>query len=199
LGLDDIFLVAKSATALRPEARDNPYFDVRIHEVHFPLTGDPSCQFFTIEHKFFASAVVCIDNARRVVMLRVPRFPQRNTPGDEWFWELPGGRNNAMETPLQCAQRELQEETGIVASSYEPLLKDYFYPESSFGTERLYLYVASDISGMKEQSPEPEGVLEMRWFELDEAVQMVFDGKIRSSWSIIGLLAARMRLQQILF
>lgn len=193
--LEDIYRVLSSEPALKDTARGlNPYFNVTMHKVEFLKTDQPEMEFFTVEHKFFACSAVCLDADQKVVLTRNPRFPLRDIPGDEFSWELPGGRSLESESPVECIRRELCDETGITADSFEPLLDSYFYPECSFGTERLYLYRAINPKCTREKEPEPEGVLETFWIDLDEAVEMVFRGKIKSSWTIIGLLAARMRL-----
>lgn len=193
MGLENIFRVTKTESALRRDVGVNPHFDVLAHRVEFPATGAPPATFYTINHKFFASSVVCISEDDQVLLSHNPRFALRDVAGDEYSWELPGGRNRGGETPLECAKREFLEETGFEASNWEPLLKDYYYPESSFGTEKLYLYQASTPRKVGDGIPETEGLLRTKWFPFSQAVRMAFDGRIRSSWTIIGILAAKLK------
>ncbi|MDQ1355223.1 MAG: ADP-ribose pyrophosphatase [Acidobacteriota bacterium] len=196
MGLENIFNVTETTSVLTERFRNNPYFDVLVHQVRFPITGSPPSDFFTIEYKFFACAAICIDSRNRIPLLRIPRFPLRNETGDEYTWDLPGGRNRENETPLECMERELREELGLIVNSLKPLLKDYYYPENSFGNEKLYLYLATGIKQTVDSTPELEGKFEQRWFDFDEAINMVFRGEIRSSWTVIGLLAAKIRMEE---
>jgi len=193
MGLKKAFKVIKSSSVLVESARSNPLFDVKVHTVEFPSAKYPSAKYYTIEYKFFACSAVCINSEGRVLLVHVPRFASRNTPGDEYSWELPGGRSQGKETPTECIKRELREETGIIAGSFELLLKDYFYTESSFCTEKLYLFKALNFRFKEDKVPEQEGVLSHRWFDFSEAINMIWRGEIRSSWTIIGLLAAKLK------
>lgn len=194
--LEHIFKVVESESILDGQGEPNPYFDVLRHTVEFPKTGAATKQFFTIEHKFFACSVVCLDSQNRILLERIPRFPLRDSEVDAFSWELPGGRSQGSETPMECVQRELREETGLVAGSIEPLLKDYYYPENSFGTEKLYLFIATNTKIESDISPETEGEFHLEWIPLEKAVQMAFSGEIRSSWTIIGILATQLLRNQ---
>lgn len=196
--LEEVFKVAegKSRSVLTPSAQGNPFFDVIMHEVHFPETGAAPRKFFTVEHKFFACSAVCLDKEGRLPLVRIPRFPLRDSEGDEWSWELPGGRSREPEIPVECIARELREETGLVAESFDPILKDYYYPESSFGTEKLYLFLARNVQAVGQKVPETEGSPKLKWFDFDKAVDMVFEGQIRSSWTIIGILATKILMER---
>jgi 8-oxo-dGTP pyrophosphatase MutT (NUDIX family) len=186
------FEVKNSSSVLLKSARANPLFDVVAHNVTFPLTNHPGARFYTIEYKFFACSAVCINPEGKVLLVHVPRFPTRNIPGDEYSWELPGGRSQGNESPIECIKRELFEEAGIVVLSLEPLLKDYFYPECSFGTEKLYLFKSVNFRIRDEKVPEQEGVLSLKWFDFSDTINMIWRGEIRSSWTIIGLLATKL-------
>ena len=188
MSLDAYFRVLRSESVLDEV---NEYFDVIKYRVEFPMTGVPGRDFFTVNHKFFACAAVCRNEDHQVLLVRVPRFSLRDTP-DEFLWELPGGRNRDGEDPGACIRREIQEETGAVVGVLRQF-SNYFYPESSFGTEKLYLYEAAQLQGPGTDTPEDEGPFETNWFSLDDALAMIESGAIRSSWTIIGLLLAKLR------
>ncbi len=83
-----------------------------------------------------AVAVVALDDAGRVLMIRQYRHPVGYQ-----LWEIPAGlRDAAGEPPLETARRELFEETGYRAREWHVLI-DYF-TSPGFTTERLRIYLA---------------------------------------------------------
>ncbi len=143
---------------------------------------------YTVLEYHDAYAGVALTAPDRLLMVRVVRHPLGL---GEKLWELPGGRLDGDEAPEECIRRELEEETGYVASDVQELLPVYF-PEPSQSTEKLGLYLLRGLERTGRQQPEGEGLPEVGEFSLDEAYSMIFSGEIRSSWSVIGILAARL-------
>jgi ADP-ribose pyrophosphatase len=146
---------------------------------------------YTILEYHNAVAVVALGIDNRVLLVRVPRYPIK-----EYLWELPGGRIDDRESPEECAVRELEEETGYKAGHIERLA--IYYPEPSFSTERLEIFMASDLVASGKVMPEREGLAEVKLFDFEDVLNMVFKGQIKSSWSIIGILFANMKLKSML-
>jgi 8-oxo-dGDP phosphatase len=138
-----------------------------------------------------AVAVVTLDDAGRVLMIRQYRHPVGYQ-----LWEIPAGlRDSAGEPPLQTASRELLEETGYRAREWHVLI-DYF-TSPGFTTERLRIYLAR---GVEQATDDPghayvrhheEKYLIQQWVPLDEAVRLAFAGKLHNSAAITGVLAAQ--------
>ncbi len=186
-----LYNVRSSRSILSTPDDSNLFFDVVSHDVRLSAGNNESVEFLTIEYKFFASSIACLDDSNRILLLKMPRFAIRNNPGDEYIWEMPGGRNVEFESPEDCAKRELLEETGISTFECLPILKDYFYPECSFGTEKLFLFYTRHFKKIQSPIPETAGIYEHRWFHVDEAIEMIYNGHVRSSWTIIGLLGVK--------
>jgi ADP-ribose pyrophosphatase len=184
--------VEQTISILTEDGQNNPFFDVKKSIVHItsPGPGEKLVDFFTIEHRFFACAAVCLDETGNILLVHVPRFPVRTDECGGVLWELPGGRNSGAEAPIDCMARELREETGLAAGTLEPILGGYFYPESSLATEKLYLYAARDLHRIGNPVPEREGIDKKQWFSIQKAKAMIHSGEIRSSWTIIGVLNA---------
>jgi 8-oxo-dGTP pyrophosphatase MutT (NUDIX family) len=135
-----------------------------------------------------AVAVVAVDDEDRVVLVRQYRHPFGKP-----LWELPAGLRDADgEPPLETAKRELAEEALLSAARWSLLATSYSSP--GFCDEQVLIYLAEELSAVDR----PEGfVVEHEELDmtldrvpLDDAVQRVFDGGIRNSSAVIGLLAA---------
>ena len=139
-----------------------------------------------IAHHPGGAAVVALDADGRVCLLR--QF--RHAAGG-WITELPAGKLDGGEPPLECAQRELTEEAGVTAGRWEKL-GEYFSSPGVF-TEVIHLFLARDLAAA-EARPEEHEVFEARWIPLDEAAALAAGGQLRDAKTLIGLLWARHRL-----
>ncbi len=100
-----------------------------------------------------ASAIVPLTQDQQVLMLRQFRL----AIGD-YIWEIPAGTFDGTEDPLACAKRELTEETGYRAESWEPL--GAVIPLAGYSDERIHLFLAQDLSPAT-QDLVPDDILEV--------------------------------------
>jgi ADP-ribose pyrophosphatase len=113
---------------------------------------------------------------------------------DSDLYEVPAGRLEADEAPVDCARRELREETGFVADSIEPLIS--FYSTPGFTDERIHAFEASGLTAT-EPSPDPDESILSSELRLSTALRMIDTGEIRDGKTIaILLFAARKRARQ---
>jgi 8-oxo-dGDP phosphatase len=141
-----------------------------------------------VVHHPGAVGIVALDDDDRVVMVR----QYRHAVG-EHLWELPAGlRDVDGEPPVDSARRELAEETQLAAERWSLLVTQH--PSPGFCDELIQLYLAEGLT----EVARPDGFV-VEHEELDmtvervplaEAVQWVFDGKVRNALAVIGLLAA---------
>lgn len=133
-----------------------------------------------------AVAVVPLDDASRVLMLRQYRHPVGYQ-----LWEIPAGLRDADgEPPLETAKRELLEETGYAASDWH-LLLDYF-TSPGFSDERLRVFLARGLAPADDGGYERHGeerFLSYAWVPLTDAVSLALAGKLHNSPTITGILA----------
>ena len=101
------------------------------------------------------------------------------------MWELPAGRIDPGETPLQGAKRELIEETGYRARKWSKAM--YFYVSPGFLDETMTIYLADGLTP-GEATPEEDEVIHTTLLPLRKAVEMVMMGTIRDAKTIAGLL-----------
>jgi 8-oxo-dGTP pyrophosphatase MutT (NUDIX family) len=141
-----------------------------------------------VVHHPGAVAVVALDADDRVVLLRQYRHPV-----GRHLWELPAGlRDEDGELPLETAKRELAEEAQLAAARWSLLASVYNSP--GFSDELVQIYLAEELSdvdrpqGFTVEHEEADMTLER--MPLDEAVRRVFDGDIRNSSAVAGVLAA---------
>jgi len=140
-----------------------------------------------IAHHPGGAAVVAVDARGRVCLLR--QF--RHAAGG-WLNELPAGKLDGGEPPLQCAQRELAEEAGMLARRWDKLGE--FFSSPGVLTEVIHLFLARDLAPT-DARPEEHEVFEASWIPLEEAVQVAAGAGLHDAKSVIGLLWARERLR----
>lgn len=134
----------------------------------------------TIRHPG-AAAVVPIKDDGTVVLIR--QF--RHAAGG-FIYEIPAGKLSPGEDPLHCAARELEEEVGYRASSFELLSSVFTAP--GFADEVIHIYKATGLTAGRQQLDRDE-VLEIVEMPLHLALERILDGTIRDGKTIIGLQA----------
>ena len=104
---------------------------------------------------------------------------------DEELIELPAGTVSPPEDPLETARRELMEETGYRAGSFEKLHE--FWVSPGILNERMHFFVARDLTSGDAAREEGEQIqnLVVPW---SEALAMIDRGQIRDAKTIVGLL-----------
>ena len=108
----------------------------------------------------------------------------RYGPRDE-FIEIPAGKLDTGEDPLVCAKRELQEEIGYIAGKLTFLTN--IYPAIGFSNEKMWMYLAEDLQ-LSNQSLDQDEFLELLPLSLEEAIDLINQGKITDVKTIIGVL-----------
>jgi ADP-ribose pyrophosphatase len=99
--------------------------------------------------------------------------------------ELPAGTLEAGESPMNCAGRELQEETGYLATRMKPI--GNFYTSPGILTERMYAFAAFGLQKTNAALEEGEDI-EVFSVDFTEAVSMIRDGQIQDGKTIATLL-----------
>jgi 8-oxo-dGTP pyrophosphatase MutT (NUDIX family) len=135
-----------------------------------------------IAHHPGGAAVVAIDAQQRVCML----YQFRHAAGG-WIWELPAGKIDNREPPLQTAQRELIEEGGMTAVQWRSLGR-YFSSPGVF-TEIIHLYLARELTPMQ-QAPEDHEVFRVEWRPFPEVLAMAHSGELEDGKSLVGIFRA---------
>jgi len=98
--------------------------------------------------------------------------------------EIPAGTLEPDEPPAETARRELAEESGLAAATWEEGPR--FYTAPGFCDELMHLYLATDLSETTAGGDEDEE-LETSWLELADALAAIDDGRIMDAKTIAGV------------
>lgn len=134
----------------------------------------------SVHFKNIAIGIVPVDEEGNTWLVGQYRFPI-----EEYSWEIPEGGSPEGEDILATAQRELLEETGIIAKKWTMISK--LHTSNSVCREVAYIYMAEDLT-QTESQPEETEQLQVRKVPLKEAYKMVLDDKITDSMSVAGIL-----------
>lgn len=125
-----------------------------------------------------AVAIVAIDSDGKVALVR-----QRREAVRDYLLELPAGTLEEGESPLECARRELEEETGLTGGTWREL--GGFYTTPGFCRERMHVFAAEGVDAGEAKPEEDEELELVRWDvrEVDARIAELEDAK-----TIAGLL-----------
>ncbi len=130
-----------------------------------------------------AAAIVPVDAQGMVTLVR-----QHRVALDTFTWEIPAGKlDSVSEDPLDCAKRELEEETGLRAANWRRL--SHVITTPGFCTEQISIYLATELSQHEAHADQDE-FLRLQKMPLDEAVNRVMAGEFRDAKTCLGLLMA---------
>ena len=130
-----------------------------------------------------AAAFVPVDAQGMVTLVR-----QHRVALDTFTWEIPAGKlDSVSEDPLDCAKRELEEETGLRAANWRRL--SHVITTPGFCTEQISIYLATELSQHEAHADQDE-FLRLQKMPLDEAVNRVMAGEFRDAKTCLGLLMA---------
>jgi ADP-ribose pyrophosphatase len=143
------------------------------------LTNGVTVDMEVIRHPG-AAAIVPLTAQGGVIMLR----QYRHAVGGS-LWEIPAGTMDEDDaSPLACARRELVEETGFSAATWDTLGE--LTPVPGYSDERIHLFLARDLSPAA-QDLDADEIVAVHTLPMDEVRQMVFDGRITDAKTIAGL------------
>lgn len=126
-----------------------------------------------------ASAMIPMSGNDNVILIKQYRHALR-----DFIWEIPAGTLVPNETPLECAKRELIEETGFSANTWQKLGE--ITPVPGYSNERIHMFLAADLVPT-EQDLDKDEVLDVHEVPLGKAVEMIHEGAIQDSKTISGL------------
>lgn len=162
-------------------------FALRRDEVLMP--GGATATRDVVEH-FGAVAVVALDAEGRIPLI----YQYRHALGRR-LWELPAGLLDVGGEPAQLtAGRELVEEAGLTATTWQVLVDLDSTP--GFSDESVRVYLGTGLTEVdRPEAHDEEADLRLQWYSLAEAARMVFTGEIVNAIAVAGILAAHVHSQ----
>lgn len=155
-------------------------FDFLVDEVELP--NGHVTQRDIVRHPG-AVAIVPLLGDGRVALIRQYRYAAGKN-----LLEIPAGTLEQGEPPLECAARELREETGYEAQELEPLLSCFMAP--GYSDEVIHFFVARGLSVVGDD-PEDDEEITLESYSLEEVRRMIVDNVIEDSKTIVGILSLR--------
>ncbi|NUQ13159.1 MAG: NUDIX hydrolase [Gemmatimonadaceae bacterium] len=153
-----------------------------VDEVRFPDGSAGSLEL--IRHPGAAAVVPVIGDPRaadaEVLLIRQFRYA-----ADRFLYEVPAGRLEPGEPPVDCARRELLEEAGCTAAAIEPL--GGFYTTPGFIDEYIHAFVATGLT-RGAPAPERDEFITIEAHPLRRALAMIDRGEIVDGKTMIALL-----------
>ncbi|MDR2812051.1 MAG: NUDIX hydrolase [Endomicrobium sp.] len=146
-------------------------------EVQLP-NGNSATREYINHHG--AAAVLPFIDKENIVLVKQYRYAIGKVT-----YEIPAGKIDAGETPIECITRELKEETGYIAKKSEFLLS--FYPTASLSNELLHIFSVFDLEEGS-FNPDEDEFVDKEIVNFKSALDMIKDGKIKDSKTIISLL-----------
>ncbi len=132
-----------------------------------------------------SAVMMAVDEKKRILLVR-----QYRLPAEKDLWELPAGRLDPGEKPLQAAKRELAEETGYRARKWTKLAS--FYVSPGYVQEKMTIFLATGLTE-GEATPMDDERIETRWFTRKELAGMIDRGKIEDAKTMLGFLLWKSR------
>ncbi len=165
---------------------DNPWIGVTEYQVINP--GGGRGIYGKVHFKNKAIGILPLDEDLNIWLVGQFRFVL-----GQYSWEIPEGGGPADASPLESAQRELREETGLTASEWTEILQMHL--SNSVSDEHAIVYLARGLQFVAAE-PEETEQLSIKKIPLDEAYQLVVNGTITDSMSVAGILRLKLLLHE---
>jgi 8-oxo-dGTP pyrophosphatase MutT (NUDIX family) len=155
------------------------------HDVIDPKGNDGI--YGVIHFKNIAVGMLPIDELGNTWIVGQYRYPVK-----AYSWEMPEGGGKRDVPTIDSAQRELKEETGIIAQKWTKILEMDL--SNSASDEQAVIYLAQDLE-FEEAEPDPTEDLEVKKIPFKELYEMVIKGEVRDSLTVAAVLRVELMLR----
>jgi 8-oxo-dGDP phosphatase len=157
---------------------NNDWIKVEEHQVINP--GGSNGIYGKVSFKNRAVGIIPVDEEGNTWLVGQHRYTL-----NEWSWEIPMGGSPLKEDTVKTAQRELEEETGLIATEITKLL--HLHPSNSITDEQGYVYLATNLSKGVQQLEDTEKDIQIKKLPFKDAQQMAQNGEITDAISVAGI------------
>jgi ADP-ribose pyrophosphatase len=154
---------------------DSPHMRLRSDEVELP-DGTVIADYYVRESAGFV-VIFAVTNDERIVLVRQYRYGS-----DGIHLELPAGTLDAGEDPLDCAKRELLEETGYAGTHWESVGEYFAEPVRS--NSKAYMFLTRGVRRIQAPQLDPTEVIDVEEATFDELRVMLKDGRIDAGHAV---------------
>lgn len=168
-----------------PTIHTEPIFNGKVISLQVDTVQLPDGKTATreiVRHPGAAAVVALLDGKLLVV-------EQYRKPMDKLQVEIPAGKLDGAEDPMEAARRELEEETGYRAKSLRKLSS--FYTSPGFADEELFVYFTEELEPGQMKLDEEE-FLNVSAITLEEAMQLIEERRISDAKTILAVYAWRL-------
>jgi 8-oxo-dGTP pyrophosphatase MutT (NUDIX family) len=168
------------------EKYNNNWITVTEHQVINPSGGKGI--YGEVHFKNLAIGVLPLDDEHNTWLVGQYRYPLK-----AYSWEIPEGGGPLVTDPKLSANRELAEETGLVASKLTEIQRIHL--SNSVSDELAIIYLAQDLQ-LGEAAPEETEDLQLIKVPFTKAFEMVMNGEITDSMSVAAILKVHLMIQK---
>lgn len=174
---DDLSGIEETIVSSR-RSWDGGFFGVDTVDVELP-NGEERTR--SIVRHPGAVGVIAIDDENRILLVN-----QYRTALERVTLEIPAGKLEHGEAAEECARRELEEETGYHAGTFKYFIP--YVPAAGYSDEVIHLFLATDLA-CGAAHPDDDEFIAVQWMPVSELIDLVLDGQIEDSKTIIAALA----------
>lgn len=167
---------------------ESAWIAVNKHETINPA-GNPAI-YSVVNFKNLAIGIIPLSEDGYTWLVGQWRYPL-----NAYSWEIPEGGGPLGEEPVKTAERELKEETGIVASHFEEIMQ--LDLSNSATDEHAHVFLATGLS-FEESEPEESEDLQVKKVHINEAFEMVLKGEITDAISVAAIFKVKYLLENSL-
>ncbi len=157
---------------------DSEWMRLALTDVEIP--GGPRFEHHVLRMPAHAAGTVVFDPGRGVLLLWRHRFTT-----DTWGWEVPAGRIDAGESPVDAAAREVLEETGWRPGPLQHLITYFPHNGTSDATFHLFVAAGATLIGPPSDPSESERI---EWLGIDDLRGAIARGEVGDGLSLTALL-----------
>jgi 8-oxo-dGTP pyrophosphatase MutT (NUDIX family) len=165
---------------------ENPWISLTEFQVINP--SDRPGIYGMVHFKHIAVGIIPMDTDWNSWLVGQYRFTL-----NQYSWEIPEGGSQKDESPLDGAKRELLEETGLVAKSWEKILT--LHLSNSVSDEVACIFLARELE-QQVAAPEETEQLVVKKLPFEEVLRMVETGRITDSMSVAAIQQIQLMIYQ---